>query len=211
MPFADEVGAKFGKFPFPKLRKSLEQLFAGDQRQHGIAQELHLFVVADVVLIAGLLRFLLPRLGTMCDRLLHDRTPPEVVAQRRFQRRNFPFFHDRSTTETNHNRNRPQHKQTAAVPRCAYFGGPAVCAGAVPTFNFVKRSFSARAAFPAAVSSLVNSTAWLAYFNASGILFCISSATASRKTAMGSTCCGKASIDLRKPVSASGHAFALNE
>jgi hypothetical protein len=30
----------------------------------------------------------------MRDRLLHDRTPPEVVAQRCFQRRNFPLFHD---------------------------------------------------------------------------------------------------------------------
>ena len=40
------------------------------------------------------LRFLLPRLGTMGHRLFHDRTPPEVVAQRRFQRRDFPLFHE---------------------------------------------------------------------------------------------------------------------
>jgi hypothetical protein len=30
----------------------------------------------------------------MGHRLFHDRTPPEVVAQRRFQRRDFPLFHE---------------------------------------------------------------------------------------------------------------------
>src|ERR1039457_2058131 len=82
------------KFTLPKLREALEQFFARHQRQHRITKEFQLLVVADFVLaFARLLRFLLPRLRTVCDRLFNDGPAPEMVAQPLFQRRDFPFFH----------------------------------------------------------------------------------------------------------------------
>src|SRR4029077_4928587 len=96
VPFADQMGAQLREFTFAKLWKPLEQLLAGDERQHRVAQKFHLLVVADLIFAVRsrqLLRFLFTRLRAMRDRLLHDGAPPEVVAQRRFQRRDFPFFH----------------------------------------------------------------------------------------------------------------------
>src|SRR5207302_3529533 len=82
------------QFTFPKLRKALQQFFARHQRQHRIPQKLQLLVVADLVLaLARLLRFLLPRLRTVRDRLFNDGSPAEMVAQPFFQRRDFTFFH----------------------------------------------------------------------------------------------------------------------
>src|SRR6266568_3069495 len=88
------MSSQLRKFTFPKLRKALKQFFARHQRQHRISQEFQLLVVADLVLaLARLLRFLLPRLRTVRDRLFNDGSPAEMVAQPFFQRRDFPFFH----------------------------------------------------------------------------------------------------------------------
>src|ERR1700686_475592 len=185
----------------PKMWKAPEKFFARHQGQHCIAQEFQLLVVADGVLaVAGLLRFLFASLRTVRHRQLNNGPPPEMVAQSFLQRRDFPFLHTKGVAFKNR--------------RALYFfGGVAVCPGAVPPLSFVKRSFSSRAALPTPESgrSLVRSTAWSAYFIASGILFCISRATASRKTATGSGCCGRASIDFRKFSSASGQSLALKD
>ena len=96
MPLAHQVRPQLRKLALPELRKPLEQLFAGHQRQHRISQKLQLLVVADRVLaLARLLRFLLSRLRAVRDRLLNHRPPPEVIAQSFFERRDFPFLHTR--------------------------------------------------------------------------------------------------------------------
>src|SRR5208337_4292247 len=103
----------------------MEQFFTRDQPQNGIPQKLELFVVADPVLaLARQLRFLLPRLRTVRDRLLEDRAPPEVIAQLRFQRRDFSFFHSGNhvrTTITKAARRAfaERGKSSAAVPAAA--------------------------------------------------------------------------------------------
>ena len=76
------MGAKFGKLAFAEVRKSLKQFFAGNQRQHGVAQKFQLLVVADFIFIVGdgLLRFLLARLGAVRNRLLNNRPSAKVVA-----------------------------------------------------------------------------------------------------------------------------------
>src|SRR5579864_8929495 len=124
-----------------------------------------------------------------------------MVSEPLLQRRDFPFLHREGLAVQN--TGRPNY----------FFGGAAVWPGAVPPLSFVKRSFSSRAALPTPESgrSLVSSTAWSAYFIASGILFCISSATASLKTPTVSGCCGSASIDFRRFDSASGQLLALND
>lgn len=86
--------AQLGKFALAKMRKPLKKLFAGNQRQHGVAQKLQLFVIADLVFaLTGLLRFLLARLRTVGESLLHHRPAVKVVVQSRFQRGDLPFFH----------------------------------------------------------------------------------------------------------------------
>ena len=63
VPFADQMGSQFGKLPFTKLGKTLKQLLACNQREHGIAQKLELLVVANFIFaLARRLRFLLPGL-----------------------------------------------------------------------------------------------------------------------------------------------------
>src|ERR1700676_1543267 len=179
------------------MRKTLKQLFAGHQRQNRVPQKLSLLIVVDLILtLARLLRLLLSRLRAVSECLLDHRTAVEVVGQRCFQRRNFPFLHDDLLTEL---------LTTRAGLRPVQF----LAGGAPPLLNCVSRSFSLRAASPAFVPSLVNPTAWLAYFRASGYLFCISNATESRNTAIGSGSFGNASIDFRKFPSASAQAFAL--
>src|ERR1700686_2375181 len=189
------------KLTFPKMWKALEKFFARHQGQHCIAQEFQLLVVADgIFAVAGLLRFLFPRLRAVRHRLLNNGAPPEMVAQSFLQRRDFPFLHTKGIAVKN--------RRTTY-----FFGGVAVCPGAEPPLSFVKRSFSSRAALPTPKSgrSFVRSTAWSAYFIASGSLFCMSRATANRKTATGSGCCGRASIDFRKFSSASGQLLALKD
>src|ERR1700751_1343920 len=95
MPFADQMRAQLGKFAFAELRKSLKQFLARDERQYRVTQKFELLVITDFVFAvrSRMLGFLLARLGTMRDRLFNDGTPPEVVAERRFQLRYFPFFH----------------------------------------------------------------------------------------------------------------------
>src|SRR5579863_4966458 len=229
--------AQLGKFALAKMGKALKQFFAGDERQHGIAQELQLFVVADLVFaLARLLRFLFAGLRTMGDRLLHHRAPAEMVVQGRFQRGDFPFFHAESnpgralkSTSSSEVGSLPFREKRctlcklalpestegvftqsceASLSREPYFGA-GVVPGAVPLLIWVRRSFSSRAAFPTFVSALVRSTAWLADFSASVYFFCWSRASESRNTATGSTCCGNASMDFRRSVSASAQALAL--
>ena len=85
---------KLRKFPFTKLGKPLEQFLACNQSQYRISQKLELLVVADLVLaLARLLRFHLARLRAVGHGLLNHGTPPEVIAQALFQRRDFPFLH----------------------------------------------------------------------------------------------------------------------
>src|SRR5580658_2856258 len=199
--------AQLGKFAFAKMGKALKKLFAGNHGEHGIAQKLQLFVITDLIFaFPGLLRFLFARLGTMGESLLHHRPAVKVVVQSRFQCGDFPFFHAGSNTGPRVLQHRFVNNQgSVAKP---YFGA-GFCPGAVPLLSRVRRSFSSRAAFPAGVPSFVKSTAWFAYFRASAYLFCWSSANESRSTATGSTCCGNASMDLRRSASASVHALAL--
>src|SRR5579862_2505314 len=94
MSFTDQMRPQLRKFALPKMGKALEEFFARHQRKHRISEKFQLLVVADLVLaLARLLRFLLPRLRTMRDRLFKDGPPPEMVAQPLFQRRDFPFLH----------------------------------------------------------------------------------------------------------------------
>ena len=94
VPLAHHMGAQLRKFALAKLRKALKQFFAGHQRQNRVPQKLQLLVVVDPVLaLPRLLRLLLPRLRTVSNGLLDHRPAAEVVAQRRFQRGDFPFFH----------------------------------------------------------------------------------------------------------------------
>src|ERR1700730_8174887 len=90
------------KLTFPKVWKALEKFFARHQGQHRISQEFQLLVVADGILaVAGLLRFLFPRLRAVRHRLLNNGPPPEMVAQSFFQRRDFPFLHTKGVAVKN--------------------------------------------------------------------------------------------------------------
>src|SRR5450432_579913 len=101
MPLADQVRPQFGELALAELGKTLEQFFAGHQRQHGVAQEFELLVVADSIFaLARLLRLLLPRLRAVRDRLLNHRPPPEVITQCFFERRDFPFLHRKRIMRT---------------------------------------------------------------------------------------------------------------
>src|SRR5579872_1350268 len=170
MPFAHQVGAQFGKLALPELRKPLVEFLASHQRQHGIAQELQLLIVADLVLaVPSLLRFLLAGLRTVRYRLLNHRAPPEVIPESQFQRRDFPFLHTWRQLESKCPAGTAAVGCPASAARPAqescqspqFFTGAALCPGAVPLFSLVSRSCSARAALPAAESgrSLVRSTA----------------------------------------------------
>ena len=99
MPFADQMSPQFREFALTKMRKTMEEFFASHQRQDGIAKKLELLVVADPYLLLSLLRFLLTGLRTVGDCLFNDRTVPEVVTQPRFERRDFPFLHNRIEAE----------------------------------------------------------------------------------------------------------------
>ena len=101
MLLADQMRPQFGEFALAELGKALEQFFAGHQRQHGIAQEFKLLVVTDPVFaLPRLLRFLLPRLRAVRDRLLNHCPPPEVIPQCLFERRDFPFLHRKRIMRT---------------------------------------------------------------------------------------------------------------
>src|SRR5215472_5561071 len=100
--------AQLREFPFAKLREPLKQLLARHQSEHRIAQELELLVVGDRILaVARMLRFQLPRLRAVRDRLFNHRAPPEMVPEPFLQRRYFPFLHRRIGSE-------PESE----VPRC---------------------------------------------------------------------------------------------
>src|SRR5215470_3373368 len=202
VPLAYQMRPQLGKIALAKVRKAPKQLFTGDQGQHRVPQKLQLLVVADSIFaVTGLLRLHFARLRTVGDCLLDHCPPPKMVAESFLERRDFPFLHKIETYPAIANCNVPAASQffggVDGVPVCAYF---------------IKRSCSCLAAFPAGESglSLVRSTACCAAFSASAILFWKSSDNARRYTAITSGCCGRASMDFFRFVSASAQLLPLN-
>src|SRR5207302_6352348 len=125
MPLAHYMRTQLGKIALAKLRKALEQFLAGHQRQNRVAQKFQLLVVVDLILaLPRLLRLLLSRLRAVGEGLLNHRPAVEVVAQRRFQRSDFPFLHDETTGSSKHS------AALAAHSIAHYFGG-----GVLPLSN----------------------------------------------------------------------------
>ena len=143
---------------------------------------LAVFAIFDSIFVfTCLLRLLLPRLGAVRNCLLDDPAPAKVIAQRRFQRRNFPFFHGSTTRSSpvgiSSLSKRKPGKQPAVSKRSAPNGAPSLrpmprafeshalfplryfAGSLMPPINCTKRSFSLRAASPAFVPGLVKSTA----------------------------------------------------
>src|SRR5579863_417318 len=146
----------------------MKQFFACNQRQNRISQKLQLLVVVDSVFaLACLLRLLLARLRAVSERLLDHRPPAEMVAQRRFQRGDFPFLHDDSNPLVTCKRSLRGEGSGRAARRVACFAAPYLrvwlaslntaqfFAGGAPPVSCVRRSLSLRAASPLVVPSFV--------------------------------------------------------
>src|ERR1700733_15227859 len=95
VPLTHHVGAKLGKLTLAKLRESMKQSLARNKPQNRGSQKFQLLVVVDSIFVsARLLRLLLARLRAVSDRLFDHSPAAKMIAQRRFQRGDFPFFHD---------------------------------------------------------------------------------------------------------------------
>jgi len=87
MPFAYQVCAQLGKFPFPKQGKAVEQFLCGDETQNRVSQKLQLFIVPHGTIGRGVQGLEFPRLGAMGQSLLQKLKARKVIGQGRFQGR----------------------------------------------------------------------------------------------------------------------------
>src|ERR1700682_2871599 len=94
MFFAYQVGPQFGEFSLTKAGEPVAKLFGGYKSQDGVAQELHLLIVAHPGAAACLQCFQFPRLGTMGQGLLQQLWALEAVAQSCLQLRDVTRLHD---------------------------------------------------------------------------------------------------------------------
>src|SRR6266481_5689247 len=94
MLFAYQVGPEFGEFSLTKAGEPVAQLLGSNKSQDGVAQELHLLIVAHPGAAGCLQCFQFPRLRTMGQGLLQQFRPLEAVAQSCLQLRNVTRFHD---------------------------------------------------------------------------------------------------------------------
>ena len=104
---ADQVGAELGEPALTMVREAGKELPAGDEREHGVAEELELLVMADGVrLLAGK--------RDVGERLAQQPGPREVMPQRGFQSLNRDVLHSSTAA------------RVASPERCAargpYFG-----------------------------------------------------------------------------------------
>src|SRR5512146_682100 len=90
---AHQVRPRLRQLPFTELRVAGEQLLAGHEAQHGVAQELQLLVVAQR---HGGLRLLLARVRAVRDRLLQQLGSSELVSKGLFQPFSFSAFHSQN-------------------------------------------------------------------------------------------------------------------
>src|ERR1700730_4192535 len=94
MLFAYQVGPELGEFSLTKAGEPVAQLLGSNKSQDGVAQELHLLIVAHSGAAGCLQCFQLPRLRTMGQGLLQQLWPLEAVAQSCLQLRDVPRLHD---------------------------------------------------------------------------------------------------------------------
>ena len=94
MSFTHQVRAQFRKLAFPESREPAKKFLSRHQREHRIAQELQLFVIARTNSRLQRLRCLeFPRLRTVCEGLIKEFRLLEVIPQQILQRRDFFHFH----------------------------------------------------------------------------------------------------------------------
>ena len=94
MTLADQVGANLGELALVKFGEALEESFAGDETEDGVAKEFELFVVADAgARFGGLQGFLFARLRAMGESLIEESGAAEMVTEGGFQIRDVVRLH----------------------------------------------------------------------------------------------------------------------
>ena len=82
MPLADQMCPQLRQFAFPEEREPAKELFARDETQHSIPQELKLFVIGRLCLVQARLQGIeFAGLGTVRERLGEQVGTPESMPQ----------------------------------------------------------------------------------------------------------------------------------